>query len=267
MNLPQFDNPPVVEVALGIQFETIRELRAPVFAEYWEQIRAAFPRWTEAAALAPGVERFGVPPVAGRRFKIEFHDEPPPSRALFESAAGDRLIQVQADRFVTNWRKGGDPYPRYESAIRPDFRVAFDGFRDFLHQRGHECQPNQWEVTYVNFIHGERWDPRAELGRVLTSCASDGRGGQFGSPEWAEYGVHFVIEQDSNPVGRLHVNAQPGVDDGEDPVLRLSLTARGYPSGPSTDHVLEGLDLGREYVVRGFAALTTPEMHRIWGKR
>jgi hypothetical protein len=51
------------------------------------------------------------------------------------------------------------------------------------------------------------------------------------------------------------------------PRLRLSLTARGRPQQEGTAGVLQFLDLGREYVVRTFAAITTSEMHEVWRRR
>jgi hypothetical protein len=48
-------------------------------------------------------------------------------------------------------------------------------------------------------------------------------------------------------------------------MLRATLTARGRPLASSLDGVLGFLDLGRASIVRTFAALRTPAMHREWG--
>jgi hypothetical protein len=49
-------------------------------------------------------------------------------------------------------------------------------------------------------------------------------------------------------------------------MFRFTLTARGQPLGTGLAGVLEFLDLGREWIVTGFDELTTPEMHRLWGR-
>ena len=53
---------------------------------------------------------------------------------------GSKLIQIQKDRFIHNWRKvgEGDKYPRYEP-IRDTFRFELEAFRTVLarEQFGH----------------------------------------------------------------------------------------------------------------------------------
>jgi hypothetical protein len=46
------------------------------------------------------------------------------------------------------------------------------------------------------------------------------------------------------------------------PMFVFDLTARGQ-IGDGTDF----FDLGREWIVRSFKNLTTPEMHQVWGIR
>lgn len=74
------------------------------------------------------------------------------------------------------------------------------------------------------------------------------------------------MEKDGGePFGRLQVSAQPRrrlVDDS--PIIQLELTARGIPLGEDLDGVLRCFEFGHALIVRGFAAITTPEMHRIW---
>ncbi len=46
----------------------------------------------------------------------------------------------------------------------------------------------------------------------------------------------------------------------------MTLTARGAPRTSNLQGVLEFLDCGREWIVRGFEELTTEYMHGRWGK-
>jgi hypothetical protein len=64
---------------------------------------------------------------------------------------------------------------------------------------------------------------------------------------------------------RLHFKVQHAlrsIDNAE--VLQLSLTARGLPSDAGDAAILRWFDSGREWIVRGFADLTTSEAHKHW---
>jgi hypothetical protein len=47
----------------------------------------------------------------------------------------------------------------------------------------------------------------------------------------------------------------------------MTLTARGVPHSSDQEELLRCLDVGREWVVRGFADFTTDEMHNLWKRR
>jgi hypothetical protein len=73
---------------------------------------------------------------------------------------------------------------------------------------------------------------------------------------------------DTVPVGRLHSVTTPRYRvDTMEPVYVLEMVARGQPLGPGLDGAVALLDLGHEYIVRGFADLTTRRMHEVWGRR
>jgi hypothetical protein len=49
--------------------------------------------------------------------------------------------------------------------------------------------------------------------------------------------------------------------------VQLRLTARGLPDGQDLDGVLAWMDLGREWIVRGFADITSPSAHALWERK
>lgn len=71
--------------------------------------------------------------------------------------------------------------------------------------------------------------------------------------------------------GRLHVTLRQmrRIQDGRE-VLALDLTARGFPAGPEAsgrESMLSWFDVAREWIVRGFADLTTLEAQKdLWGR-
>src|ERR1035437_1636199 len=104
-DLPNFENPPVVEVVLSIQFDPIVHLQTVQIGLLWAKFRREFPKVEERGPLNPVVERFGAPasPKIGVRF--EAREIPPLARVLFLNAPENQLVQVQPDRFIHNWRK------------------------------------------------------------------------------------------------------------------------------------------------------------------
>ena len=48
------------------------------------------------------------------------------------------------------------------------------------------------------------------------------------------------------------------------PVFVLELKAKGTASSIKSEDIREWFNLAREWIVRGFTDLTTPEMHELW---
>lgn len=269
--LPDFEHRPVVEVVLSVQLEPLSKLSTQDLAVYWGEVLAKKYRWREATPIPPAFEWFGiVRPPMNFEFSFQQLEAPLPLRALFFSADETELVQLQRDRFVRNWRKAtGEPYPRYE-AIRKSFREQFESLRTFIADRKlGECVPNQCEVTYVNHIPwGRDGQPREDLSEVLTGWAAKTSDPFLGVPEQVDLAARYVIQGPAAPIGRLHVAANPTYRaDDLQPLLSLTLTARGRPASGGIDEVMNLLDLEREHVVRGFASITTPDMHKRWGRR
>jgi hypothetical protein len=78
--------------------------------------------------------------------------------------------------------------------------------------------------------------------------------------------MRFVIpDEAAKPVGRLHVVVQPAWKKSDNsPILALSLTARGVPFGEGVEGAFAFFDLGRRWIVKAFADITTPDMQRAW---
>jgi uncharacterized protein (TIGR04255 family) len=271
-SLPDFDNPPLTEVALSVQFESLEQLRTPQIGLLWAEFRTRFPITQEHAPLDPVVERFGIPRTGTPEVRLQMLESPPLPRVWFVNSTGTELIQVQKDRFIHNWRKSGegDKYPRYEP-IRDTFRSELETFRTVLarEQLG-DLAINQCEVTYVNHIvAGDGWKAHGELGNVLTVFRPVYSDDNLAEPEDVRLGMRYVLRDEKNePIGRLHVSAQPVFRRSDNqPMLMLTLTARSRPVGDNLDDAIRYLDFSRDAIVRAFASITTPDMHKIWGRK
>jgi uncharacterized protein (TIGR04255 family) len=263
--LPDFDNPPVVETVLSVQFEPLPLVQAAHLGLLWNEYRSAFPKTEEGPALEPVIERFPENPTARVGLKLHALQSFPVPRIWFANDQGNELIQVQNGRFIKNWRKEreGQRYPRYDETIRPHFDRDYKIFLTFLKENQLGApQINQCEVTYVNHILiGEGGKHYGAADKIFTFW----RSADLMPPGPAEdLRIHtrFIIpDTDGKPIGRLHVDVQPGMRTSDNrPMYVMHLTARGQV-GDDVDF----FDVGREWIVTTFKRLTTDSMHNTWG--
>jgi uncharacterized protein (TIGR04255 family) len=260
---PSFRRPPVTEVAIAAQFGEIRGLTGPHMGLLWQRYRDSFPKLEVHPALGPRFERSGPAQGTGPTVKL---DRVPTPRAWFIGSNEAHLVQVQQDRFVFNWRRiPGEDYPRYQH-VRASFQKNFDIFQEFLgdEQLG-SPKLNQWELTYVNRIPaGDGWHRLGELGSVMPLLVPSMEGAFLPEPEDMALQVRYRIPDGEGAVSRLYVVANPGFDQSGKPILGLTLTARGGLGQGAAEALLSRLDVGREWIVRGFAEVTPKTMHRHW---
>ena len=261
--LPEFDAPPVNETALAVDFEPIAQWGVPHFGLFWKRIRAEFPRFQVHPPLPRTRDLTGEPRALAPGVQFEIVTQPP-IRCWFMTAELERLIQVQNDKFVSNWRRmaGGATYPRY-AQLRPAFEQAWGEFMGFLAEENLPAPAvNQCEVSSTNhFERGVEWESFGDLARITELWRNAGLPALLKSPDTGSFTVRFPVAG-----GYLHVALNPAIrfaDSRE--ILQMTLVARLRVD--QSQDLLDRLDRGRELVVRGFAALTTAEMHKIWKRR
>lgn len=267
--LPKFKNPPVSEVALSLQFDTLPGVQIHHFGLLWSQYRDWFPKVESHPPIERTVEVFQRAPVVQPTVTFELVNPFMTPRVWFVSETGSELLQIQRDRFIVNWRRvrPEDEYPHYEH-IRGMMERAFATFSAFVaeHKLG-DIVCNQCEVTYVNQIQTcDVWSTHAQVGRVLNVMAPEFKEEKLPTPELFRFSAQYIMGQAEAPIGRLHLDFQPAFRASDrKPIFAMNLTARGKPLGEGFAGALNFLDAGRSNVVRGFRALTTPDMHKEWG--
>ena len=263
-DLPNFDNPPVIKTVLSAQFEPLPQLRTAHLGLLWDKYRdGGFTLTKERPPLDHTIEEFPEMPRARRGLQLQTLEDPPVPRLWFVTAQGNELIQVQADRFIKNWRKEGrgEKYPRYEH-VKASFKRDFDIFQMFLGEKQlGSPRINQCEVTYVNHIlAGEGWAAFSDFEKVFSIWKSPSVEIPGAMEDLRLHARYPIPDVDEKPIGRLHVDIQPAFRTSDNtPMYVFQLTARGR-LGEGFDF----FDLAREWIVRTFAALTTPTMHSIW---
>ena len=260
--LSEYKNPPVDEVVCGILFEPLKQFLVPHFGLLWDKFKKEYPRFRHVDPLMPVVES-----ATGSR-PDEVISEVPLPRIWFMHDDG-RIIQVQRDRFLHNWRKlkPSDEYPRYRIVFKM-FQDHFFTFQEFLseYQLG-EIIPKQYEMTYVNNIpQGEGWETAEDIQKVFPDFSWRSAKDRFlPNPAAINWQTSFALP---NANGRLHMNIQSAVRIADKrPVFRFEITARGIGDHTSLGSIQDWFELAHEWIVRGFADYTSiPIQKNVWGR-
>jgi uncharacterized protein (TIGR04255 family) len=269
LRLPSFRKPPLEEVALAVQFQpnAIDLLRAARIAD---AVRDRLPRREEQPGRPPMAEDFGPQPQEPP-FQIEVLPGAPMPRLWFLSEDGSRLLQVQADLIAYNWRRAPEevatpePYPRY-SRLRVDLVEYLEEVDAVVTSDGEILTPNWCEVTYINHITAASEGTQRPRLQELLRGVEDLPDSEFlPAPEDAQVGIRYLIPGDEGPRGRLTVSVFPGVRRTDlAQIWVMTLTARVLAAEGTRDGAMDALDLGHEWVVRGFNDLTSEKMHTLW---
>ena len=265
--LPDFEAPPVVETVLAVRYRDVPGLDTPRLVKFWDDyLSADLPTIEERPAYDAPVEQFGqdsgTSPMA-----LRIGAQMPSPR--FFCSSGNDLIQLQQDWFAYNWRKTPENpgYTRYEKG-RAKFGRWLADLNSYVHEMlGVTLIPTQCEVTYINHVALTAEDlASGPFGSVLRNIQP--RSGAFlPVPETSRHVSAYVIPGDEGPpMGRLHVAVDRAwTGEEREPIVLLSLTARGAPRTSEISSVLEFLDLGRRWVVKGFVDMTEVSFHQRWG--
>jgi uncharacterized protein (TIGR04255 family) len=259
--LPSFAHPPVNEVICGITFKPIDGLLAPHLGILWERFRREYPTCKEADPLVPILESFDGEETPAVDFSVPFLP-----RIWFVSGDENAIVQVQRDRFLHNWRKvrPTDEYPRY-SSVKTRFTQRCAEFEDFLveNQLG-AIHLIQQEMTYVNHIPaGSGWDSVEHVGRIFPDF-NWRLGSRFlAHPEKVNWRTTFVLPENA---GRLHLTIQTAFRRPDKmPLFIVELTVRGIGKERTVRGMWQWFDMARQWIVNGFADITSAELQKnIW---
>ncbi|MGH9833351.1 MAG: TIGR04255 family protein [Blastocatellia bacterium] len=265
--LPKFDDPPVTETVLGIEFASLRQWDIPYFGLFWSRVREDYQNYSVKPPLVSQIEKFGESEKQEVTLELPLLS-PPQFRCWFFDRSGTRLIQVQRDRFVHNWRKvrPDDEYPRYHS-VRQRFEGEWQRFRDFVgsEQLG-DLELRQCEVTYFNHIEPEGgWQSLSNLGEIFPCWAGVSSGGFLPSPEIVALNTSYLIPENR---GRLRISMEPVFRHADaKEILQLTISAKVIVDSSDTAELMKAIDLGHEWAVRGFTDFTSARMHELWKRR
>jgi uncharacterized protein (TIGR04255 family) len=259
-SLAEFRSPPIVETAIGVEFSPVTGWALPHFGLFWQTIRDEFPRSEVQPPLPSRVERFDR-----RANQAPFQFQlglPGQERCWFFHRDDSRLLQLQTDRLILNWRKNksGNEYPLWEKLL-PEFKQHWADFLGFLRrEKLPEPQIVQGELTYVDqILKGEGWRDFDDLPKVTPQWKGVASS-RLGTPERVAFNACFRLPDNR---GRLYLDLQPAIrEDGFD-VLQLTITVRGDPGAD----LLDWFALSHRWAVNAFLDFTTQAMHEVWERK
>jgi uncharacterized protein (TIGR04255 family) len=262
-DLPRFEAPPVIETVLGVYFRPLHRMNSVEQGIFWSNVlQSDFPFYELRPPLESIVERFDDPTTRVPSVRWQVSNEPDTPRLWAKSVTGEHILQIQRDGLLANWLRKDGYLPFRERLEALQRRLA--EFEDFVRGRNFDqpITPTSCTVTYINHIPATAWSTAIEQ---TLACWT----GQF-SDSWlrpVEQGRLQLSFAYPDAPGRLHVTASSVVErETKQLMLQLELTARVMLATDSGDQASArlALETGHEWVVRGFASMTTPEMHKLW---
>jgi uncharacterized protein (TIGR04255 family) len=263
-DLPDFGNPPINEVVLGVQFSNPVGYSQIHAGKVWELFQKDYPNVEEYMPLAPVFETFG-PQIPSFGNQLSFVDGPLHDRYWFLNEHRDELIQFQQDRILHNWRKVGDhsnQYPRFERMMEKftEELRKLEGYFSTLAPQ--QLQISQCEISYINHIA-----PASKESLNLSDWLSFVR---FGSKHPQSLNLNFretVVDANGEPCARMTCEIGEVLRLDGQRAISLSLTVRGAPKSSTSSSALDFLVDGRASIVKRFTELTTPEAHKAWERK
>ncbi len=263
--LPSYEQPPITEVACSVVFPSIEGLLSPHIGLLWQKFQPEYPLCDDVVPIASRIEFFGNQSIEPQ---LSLSNIPPLPRVWFISQDETRIVQIQRDRFVHNWRKVTleSEYPRYDSLIET-FQEHLANFYDFLAEAElGEVQPLQYELTYVNEIpQGKAWLTLEDIGKIFPDISWKKSSQRFLTcPQNISWATVFELP---DQLGRLHTSVKSVILN-ERLTLLFELTVRGIGSFTSRDTSQDWFNTAHEWIVYAFADLTDKETQaNVWKRK
>ncbi len=253
--LPDYDNPPLNELAVGLHFEPLSSWQTRHVGQFWVEVSKDYP-FTE-----------DQPPIfdiqSGPRFEVL--QLPPLRRTFLISRDQNFVIQLQETRFLLNWRKRqpADIYPRFSPFFKK-FVGHWGQFSDFASRENlGSLKPVRYELTYVNQIEQTDDPVSVTVGRYVKMFNWPGVQAQFLPPPT---GINIVWTFTMpEQLGFAQANLSQGVRADGRAVLVLVMSCTGSASPKISMN--DWFTAAHRWLGHGFKELTTDSAHREWGYR
>jgi uncharacterized protein (TIGR04255 family) len=265
-DLPNYSNPPIDEVGIGVQFPPIDGLTELRLGLFFSKVRDNYPNSQTIPRMDFPVESL-TSDVQGPHLTLTFQSQPPTGRMLLITEDDEHLIQLQNTRFGVNWRRRTNAYPHFDE-VHERFWTLLGEFRDYLDAERLKLPAiQQLDVTYSN------WISDLSVATFLRPGSSASLPSSLAGPEpeGQDWAGRYLVRRGETPIARLYVQCQsvfrPGPLPNPGPGVLMSLMFRAPTMGEASDDDLADLvATGRDVIVHSFTDITTSEAHQHWGR-
>ncbi len=240
----EFAHPPLIEAWLGVEFTAPADLSRIEPAEWRRRLG---PEWPAVCRTIGAAERH-IPDVTQLEKQLR-------------NVMSDRAIRFGGQGFSFGWLgHDGSLYPRYET-IRDGFVTTLDAVRSALPELG---LPRQTSVSYLNRIpRGTVWTKPRDWTFFRLWQPNPLQKLKIGPEDFAGR-WQFPLDADRGTLTIELTHETLAENSNEAESLWLRLTASG-PTDNEEASLFDGLDYGREMVVRAFNELVTADAKDYWG--
>ena len=254
METAKFDKPPLNEVVMGVSFAPIKGLHAQDIGRFWGEIADKYPESEQAI-------NYGEP------VPLDEGEIYPAPRFWFITETLDKLVQIQSNLFLCNWRKVGGKgiYPEY-GEMKNDFKENYSLFLKFLKEsRFDEPVHTELQFTYVNhFTEGPEWKKVSDLTHIVNLINFPDALGDKGIKDLNLNYIYNLPDKNKGIIRMKFSYAKKRSTD--EKIIIFENDARGLDA--ENDDIYQWFDYAHEQLVNNFEQLTDDTMQkRIWGKR
>jgi uncharacterized protein (TIGR04255 family) len=248
---PKFENPPVVETAIGIQFSELADFKQSHFGWFHREIVDEYPYSEDQARLLRLSEVF---PRSFRRHGIQLKQMSSPDRVLYRDNPNDptKLVQVQPDRFGFNWRRSSDkaPYPSFVTNLA-ECLSKYARFSQFCESQG------LGPVVYVNHIFPDANESaQALFGDIFFHQQPVLFDDFLPTAETTTFNRMFEL---GGSHGRLYAEASVALHSERGDFISLRMIARVVCGDAGVEADIQS---AHDWIVNGFVSLTNPQIRR-----
>lgn len=253
--LSWFENPPLEEVVVDMQFTDLEGLDSIHISEIYEALgkEQSFPERSVQPPLhkptsSPGVFISNVPEMP---------------RYWFTSKDKKSLVQIQPDRFIYNWRKKRKkkPYTRFEEVFK-EFDKYHSAFISGL-KKSYKRLPEYeaLRLTYINFV------PISDFGTQIADISKLFKGFDFNSnwpnkPKNIRHVFFYDVEELKSEM-RIIIDSVLRNDDAT-PAIRFEIQIGGSVIDGDKPPFKKWYMEARKKINCTFKEMTQPGMHKIW---
>ncbi|NQU68150.1 MAG: TIGR04255 family protein [Candidatus Marinimicrobia bacterium] len=240
-----FENSPVIELVLGIQLDNpVIELSEEI--EIFNILKNTFPNIIEVQPLASIIENVDA-------FRPHIISNNWISRKHYINKENDRLIQLQPDRLLFNWRKESEKnkYPKYET--------VFNAFKEIINKVEEHLKRtlvyNQFEITYVDHILLDLFNLKNYSIPEIFS---------FHKQDTPYNNMYFKYTIPMETIGGvMHIDIKSAIkNDTKEKIIILESTCRGFNPNMKLD---DWFSKAHQLLLEHFISIITENAKSRWG--